>query len=120
MRARSAVTHVFAGIPVSDFAERYAWYAGLFGRAADMFPHDREAVWHLSSSASVYVVDDAERAGNGLITLAVADLNACEEHLRAHGFALVAQAVGTAPRRLTVTDEDGNRITFFEAPAVSA
>ena len=38
------MTHAFAGVAVSDFAAAYEWYVRLFGRAADMFPTDGEAV----------------------------------------------------------------------------
>jgi catechol 2,3-dioxygenase-like lactoylglutathione lyase family enzyme len=115
MQSRAVkITHAFAGIAVTDFPTAYEWYVHLFGRAADMFPHDREAVWRFTSTASVYVVGDPGRAGNGLVTLAVADLEACEDRLRANGVPLTEQAGGNAPRRLTATDEDGNTITFFE------
>jgi catechol 2,3-dioxygenase-like lactoylglutathione lyase family enzyme len=111
------ITHEFAGIAVTDFATAYDWYVRLFGRPADIFPHDSEAVWHLTSSASVYVVGDPEHAGNALVTLAVADLAARADRLRASGFVLAEQSGAAAPRRLSVTDDDGNTITFFEDPA---
>jgi len=109
-----AITHAFAGVAVTDFAAAHDWYVRLFGRAADMLPHDSEAVWRLSAWVSVYVVADPERAGNGLLTLAVADLDACADRLRADGFELTEHAEGTAPRRLTVNDDDGNTISFFQ------
>jgi catechol 2,3-dioxygenase-like lactoylglutathione lyase family enzyme len=111
-----AVTHSFAGLPVENFSSANAWYARLFGRAADMFPTDGEAVWHVTSSSSVYVVADPERAGNGLVTVAVADLDAWASRVRADGLELTEQTGGAAPRRLTATDDDGNRITFFHDP----
>jgi hypothetical protein len=64
-----SVTHLFAGIAVSDFAAARRWYEALFGRPPDMLPMEGEAVWH-----------------------------------------------ATAPRQLTVTDDDGNCIKFFEDP----
>jgi hypothetical protein len=76
------VTHTFGGVAVTDFAAAYQWFMRLFGRAADMFPHDGEAVWRLTPAASVYVVHDAERAGHSLLTLAVDDLDACASHPR--------------------------------------
>lgn len=115
-----AITHAFVGIPVSDYSTAYGWYARLFGRAADMFPRDGEAVWRLTSSSSVYVVGDRERAGHGLLTLAVADLGLRAGRLRAEGFALTEQSGGGAPRRVMITDDDGNTITFFEDPAKEA
>ncbi len=85
---------------------------------ADMFPHDGEAVWRLTSSSSVYVVGDTERAGSGLNTLAVDDLDAYASKLRAGGLALTERSGGDAPRRLMITDDDGNSITFFQDPTL--
>jgi hypothetical protein len=113
------VTHTFAGLPVSDYAAAYGWYARLFGRPADMFPHEHEAVWRLTPTASVYVVEDRERAGSGLVTLALDDLDAHERRLSADGLALTEQADGADPRRLTIKDADGNGLTFFHDPSQS-
>jgi catechol 2,3-dioxygenase-like lactoylglutathione lyase family enzyme len=111
------VTHTFGGVAVTDFAAAYQWFVRLFGRAADMFPHDGEAVWRLTTSASVYVVHDAERAGHSLLTLAVGDLDACASHLRENGFAYSEHSDGGAPLRLLVKDDDGNTIALFQDPA---
>jgi catechol 2,3-dioxygenase-like lactoylglutathione lyase family enzyme len=114
-----AVTHTFAGLPVADYATAYDWYVRLLGRPADMFPHDREAVWRLTPTASVYLVQDGERAGSGLVTLALDDLGAHERRLTAHGLAFTEQLGGAAPRRLVVKDADGNSLTFFHDPSHS-
>ena len=114
-----AVTHTFAGLPVSDYAAAYEWYVRLLGRPADMFPLEREAVWQLTPTSSVYVVQDSERAGSGLVTLAVDDLDANEERLTADGLALTEQSGGASPQRLVIEDADGNSLTFFHDPSQS-
>jgi catechol 2,3-dioxygenase-like lactoylglutathione lyase family enzyme len=114
------VTHGFIGVPVSDFTAAYEWYVQLFGRGADMFPRDDEAVWRLTSSSSVYVVGDPGRSGNGLLTLAVDDLQVHANRLRSEGLALAEQSAGNGPPRLMISDRDGNRITFFQDPALQA
>jgi glyoxylase I family protein len=111
-----ATTHVFAGLAVADYGAAYAWYARLFGRRADMFPHDMEAVWRFSPSCSIYVVHDPKRAGRGLVTVAIDDLAAHEGRLREAGIAFDLQAEGSTPRRLVVEDADGNTLTFFRDP----
>jgi len=111
------VTHSFAGLAVAEYSAAYDWYVRLLGRPADMFPHDREAVWRLTPGGSIYVVEDPERAGRGLLTLALDDLDAHERRLREGGVAYTAQSDGAAPRRLKVIDLDGNTLTFFEDPA---
>jgi catechol 2,3-dioxygenase-like lactoylglutathione lyase family enzyme len=114
-----AVTHTFAGLPVSDYAAAYEWYVRLLGRPADMFPHEREAVWQLTPTSSIYVVQDSERAGSGLVTLALDDLDANEERLSAEGLALTERSGGASPRRLLIKDADGNSLTFFHDPSQS-
>jgi catechol 2,3-dioxygenase-like lactoylglutathione lyase family enzyme len=114
-----AVTHTFAGLPVADYASAYDWYVRLLGRGADIFPHERESVWRLTPTSSIYVVQDAERAGRALVTLALDDLDAHESRLRDGGFMLTEEARGSAPRRIAVSDTDGNTLVFFEDPSTS-
>lgn len=111
------ITHTFAGLPVADYGVGYEWYRRLLGRAADMFPHDTEAVWRLTPTSAVYVVQDPERAGNGLLTVAVENLDEHERRLREAGIAFAELSAGGAPRRLAVRDQDGNVLTFFQDPA---
>jgi hypothetical protein len=114
------VTHLFSGVTVSDFDLACDWYERLFDSPPDSLPTEGEAIWHLASSASVYIAADPERAGNGVLTLAVKSL----EDLRA-GFArrgLVAEegAELNGLRTLLVTDADGNMVKFFEDPSAAA
>jgi len=111
------VTHTFAGLPVADYATAYDWYVRLLGRDADMFPHERECVWRLTATGSIYVVQDSEGAGRALVTLAIEDLGAHEQRLRDNELIFTEEASGAAPRRLVVSDIDGNRLVFFEDPA---
>jgi catechol 2,3-dioxygenase-like lactoylglutathione lyase family enzyme len=110
-------THLFAGLPVSDFGTARPWYARLLGREPDMLPQAGEAVWRLTSKGSIYVVADPERAGSGLVAIAVADLDAVASRLAAGGVAFerVLSRSGP-PERLVAADADGNRITLFESP----
>jgi catechol 2,3-dioxygenase-like lactoylglutathione lyase family enzyme len=114
-----AVTYTFAGLPVADYAVSYDWYVRLLGRRADMFPHEKEAVWRMTPNSSIYLVEDAERAGSGLITLALDDLDAHERRLGERGVAYTERASADAPRRLVVRDMDGNTLAFFQDPALS-
>ena len=109
-----SVTHLFAGIAVSDFAGARRWYEALFGRPPDMLPTEGEAVWQVTTSASVYVIADPPRAGSALVTISVSDLDEHVTALVARGLTLREEKGGpTAPRQLTVTDDDGNCIKFF-------
>jgi catechol 2,3-dioxygenase-like lactoylglutathione lyase family enzyme len=111
------ITLVFAGVAVSVYESARGWYERLLGRPPDMLPTNDEAVWQLASTGSIYVVADRERAGMGLITIAVNDL---EEHLAAPGEHGIPSARTDAreagPRKVVVNDPDGNTISFFEDP----
>jgi hypothetical protein len=110
------ITHTFSGLPVRRYMKAYEWYARLLGREADMFPHETEAVWRLTASGAIYVVEDPDRAGGGLLTLALEDLDGQERHLREAGLVFSNDVSGDAPRRLVVNDPDGNRLSFFQGP----
>jgi len=112
-----AVSFMFAGLAVADYTAAYDWYVRLLGREADMFPHEKEFVWRLTPTSSIYVVEDRELAGHGLVTLALDDLEVQERRMREGGFAFTEETSGSAPRRLVVTDADGNMLTFFQDPA---
>lgn len=62
-------------MPVGDFAEALPWYEKLIGSPPSMFPHETEAVWELAPERFVYVVQRPERAGRGLLTIMVDDLD---------------------------------------------
>lgn len=111
------VTHTFGGVAVTDFTAAYEWYVRLFGRAADMFPHDAEAVWRLTPTASVYVVPDTEHSGHALITLAVDDLDAYSRYFRDTEIAYTEHFGDGPPRRLLISDDDGNTIALFQDSA---
>lgn len=111
------ITHAFAGLPVADYKTAYPWYVRLLGRGADMFRHDSECVWRLTSASSIFLVQDPEQAGSALLALAVDDLDAHKQRTEAAGFLFVVHESGVAPRRLMVTDTDGNKLTFFHDPS---
>jgi catechol 2,3-dioxygenase-like lactoylglutathione lyase family enzyme len=112
-----AITHTFAGLPVADYTAAYDWYARLLGRDADMFPHDTECVWRLTPTSSIYVAQDPERAGSALVSLALDDLDDHERRLRDANLAFSDEATESGPRRLIVSDLDGNRLAFFQDPS---
>jgi catechol 2,3-dioxygenase-like lactoylglutathione lyase family enzyme len=100
-----AITHLFAGIPVSDYDAAVAWYERLLGRPPDRLPTDGEAMWHVRDGGSIYVVVDAARAGRALVTVAVDDLGDLPSQPGPGGMATAV-----------LDDPDGNRIKLFEDP----
>ncbi|HTJ69712.1 MAG TPA: VOC family protein [Actinospica sp.] len=106
---------VFAGMPVSDLGVAVDWYTRLIGRAADVPVNETEVMWQLADSAFVYVVLDPEHAGSSVLSLAVADLDAAVAEAAERGVpGGPIELVGTAGRRATCTDPDGNRVALIQ------
>ena len=115
MAPPAKVTHLFAGIAVSEFERMAAWYERLLGRPPDIVPHAREVMWSATAAGSIYVVADADHAGSALLTLAVADLDSLLLDLAKRGIdAGPVEKVGAGGRKATVVDPEGNRIAFAQ------
>src|SRR5918992_3903224 len=80
----SAITDLFAGVPVSTLDASIDWYTRFFGRPPDSRVGD-EVLWKIDEHAWVFIVPNAPRAGAGRITFAVAGLEALLERLTARG-----------------------------------
>jgi catechol 2,3-dioxygenase-like lactoylglutathione lyase family enzyme len=86
------------------------------GTTPDFFPNENEAVWQLAGTGWIYLVGDADRAGQALLTLLVEDLEDLVVEVAERGPAV--GAIDTVPgvvRKAVVRDPDGNTITFGEA-----
>ena len=71
----SAITHLLAGMPVSDLDASIDWYTRFFGRHPDMRAGD-EVVWDVDEHASLFIEPNAARAGAGWIIFPDPDGNA--------------------------------------------
>jgi predicted enzyme related to lactoylglutathione lyase len=109
--------HVFAGIAVEDYDRAIAWYERLFGRSADVIVRENnEAMWQVSDSGWVYVVRDAGRSGNALLTMLVDDLDKKVDELQTRGF--TGLDIETEPgryRKVTIEDPEGNTVAIGQA-----
>jgi hypothetical protein len=81
---QGAITHLIAGVPVSQLGAAIDWYTRLFGRAPDLRAGE-EILWDIDEHATLFIEPDAARAGAGRVTLAVAGLDALLERLAAEG-----------------------------------
>jgi predicted enzyme related to lactoylglutathione lyase len=105
----------FTGVPVRDLSSGRDFFERIFGRVADVEVAVDEAMWRVAETAWLYVVVDAARAGNGLVALSVADLNATLAELSGRGISPVAvEAVGEGGRKATVLDLDGNAVAIIQ------
>ena len=109
------IDYVFSGLPVSNRDRAMAWYERLLGRPATFVPNEIEAIWQLAATASVYVIADPDRAGGGIVTLAVDDLEAHIAEAAARGIAMGAiEEIPGAGRKSRVFDPDGNAVSLVQ------
>jgi hypothetical protein len=110
------IEQIFAGIATTDHEAAFGFYERVLGKPPDMLPTDGEAVWQVAGAGWIYVVADPARAGRGLLTLMVDDLETHVAGLRGRG--LAPGAIETVPglfSKAELTDLDGNRVTFAQA-----
>ena len=110
------ITDVLAGLPVTSLDAALDWYERLFGRPPDARPMDGLADWHFADTSTVQLVEDAERAGGGLLTLTTSDVQAQAEALRQRGVDIEPVDETTSEKVLfaSVSDPEGNLITLVE------
>lgn len=109
------VHKVFAGVLVSDLAAATEWYTRAFGRPHDSAPMSELVEWQLLEQGWVQVVHDEERAGHSSVALVVESLADQVAALVAAGIATgEVQSTPGFARTVTVTDPDGNWVTFVE------
>jgi catechol 2,3-dioxygenase-like lactoylglutathione lyase family enzyme len=108
--------HLFAGLRVTDFASARAWYERLLGEPT-FFPHATEVVWTLADDRSVYIVEDTDGAGHGVVTIFVGDLDARMAEIAGRGLHPdERQTYSDGVRKVIYRDPDGNEIGFGGAP----
>jgi catechol 2,3-dioxygenase-like lactoylglutathione lyase family enzyme len=110
------INKVLAGIAVTDHDRARDWYERLLGRPPDARPMDGLAEWHYAGTGSIQVVEDAQHAGNSLLTLAVDDLRDRVAELEEAALAPGALDDTTSEKVLfaTIADPEGNAITLVE------
>ena len=112
----SAITNLYAGVPVADLNASIDWYTRLFGRPPDMRAGD-EILWDLDEHATLFIEPNAANAGSGRITLGVVGLDALLERLVTDGIDHEPiETYSNGVRHTMVPDPDGNAIAFAEVP----
>src|SRR5215475_8275182 len=113
---QGAITHLIAGVPVSELGAAIDWYTRLFGRPPDLRAGE-EILWDIDEHATLFIEPDATRAGAGRVTLAVAGLDAFLERLAAEGIEHEPiEIYSNGVRHVKVPDPDGNAIALAELP----
>jgi len=107
--------HLFAGLRVRDYHAARSWYERLLGEPT-FFPHDTEAVWTLAEDRSVYIVEDADRAGSSVVTIFLDDLDTYVAAIAARGLEPDEQETySNGVRKIVYRDPDGNEVGFAGA-----
>ena len=110
------ITHLIAGVPVSDLDVSLDWYTRFFGRPPDMRAGD-EILWDIDEHATLFIEPNAAQAGAGRITFAVAGLDALLERLAAQRIEHEPiETYSNGVRHVKVPDPDGNAIACAEPP----
>jgi catechol 2,3-dioxygenase-like lactoylglutathione lyase family enzyme len=106
--------HVLAVVPVTDIDASNTWYQKLFGRPADNNPMPMLVEWQVVPGGWVQVFVDEERAGSGLVNVAVDDLRAHVEQARGRGLEPGGiEGVNKGVELCTLADPDGNLIRLI-------
>jgi catechol 2,3-dioxygenase-like lactoylglutathione lyase family enzyme len=112
----SAMTDLFAGVPVSDLDVGIDWYTRFFGRPPDSRVGD-EVLWEIDDHAWLFIEPNAAQAGAGRVTLAVTGLDAILARLAAADIETdPIETYSNGVRHVKVPDPDGNAIALAEPP----
>jgi hypothetical protein len=115
MGSAVAIDSVLAGNAVNDFVSALSWYERLLGCPADAAPMEGLAEWHFSEYGGIQLIHDEDRAGLSYVTLMVSSLDDQRAALRAAAIRVgPTQGTPGLAKVATVTDAEGNRITFAE------
>jgi predicted enzyme related to lactoylglutathione lyase len=106
---------IYGAIAVADIERAIVWYSKLFGRDVDARPMKAAAEWRLTSGGGVQLVLDAKRAGQSILTVSLANLDATIEETQARGITLQRlDNRGGQFQLAQVADPDGNVLTFAQ------
>jgi catechol 2,3-dioxygenase-like lactoylglutathione lyase family enzyme len=115
-----AITHLFAGVPVSELDASIDWYTRFFGRPPDRRVGE-EILWEIDEHAWLFIEPNEAQAGAGRITLAVSGLDALLARLAAQDIKHEPiETYSNGVRHVKVPDLDGNAIALAEPPDAGA
>ncbi|WP_328795281.1 DUF2867 domain-containing protein [Jannaschia marina] len=112
--ATMPITAIYANLSCADLARSRAWYERVFDRVPDATPMEGLHEWHLGASAGFQLFHDAQKAGQGTVTLFADDLDAARARLAAAGPDLPEPQPGGPGRILQLRDPDGNLVVLVE------
>ncbi len=111
-----AVTTAFAVVPSVNLAAARGWWTRLLGREPDRVPMPSDLEWLFPEGGGMQLVDDAEHAGAGSVTLGVSDVDAELAGAAERGIEVPqAQTVPSGRFRIAMLhDLDGNTVVLAQ------
>jgi predicted dithiol-disulfide oxidoreductase (DUF899 family)/predicted enzyme related to lactoylglutathione lyase len=110
----TAIT-VLGALAVRDMTTARRWYEQLLAKPPDDVPMKEAAEWMITGSGSIQLVVAPDRAGRGLLTIGVDDIEGQLAAIERAGIAIDRKSLDSnAFRTVTIHDPDGNAITFAQ------
>ncbi len=109
-----AAERFFAVLCTSDIERATEWYSRFFERAPDRRPMPSLSEWH--GQGGLQVLERPDCAGQGLLTLMVANIDKARHSLIRRGLEVGEKQQGDVGGIAQLNDPDGNLITLA-APA---
>ena len=112
---------LFAGVATTELHGAMRWYEAVLGRPADITVNADEVMWRISDGGWLYLLQDAARAGQALVTISVADLDQAVADIAARGVdAPPIETIPGAGRKAPFTDPEGNLVALIEVLTTGA
>ena len=105
---------IYANLACADLARSTAWFETLLGRGPDAAPMSGLVEWHHADRAGLQLHGDAAKAGQGTLTLIVADLDGERARLEWAGWTVGPVEDADHTRILRFADPDGNLVVLAE------
>jgi catechol 2,3-dioxygenase-like lactoylglutathione lyase family enzyme len=109
------VTNATASMGVRDIEAARKWFERLFARPADLRPARTLLEWKFEGGGALQIYELPERAGNGSVTLAVADLEEQAAHLEKNHIDTSTRTADEYVKTIMIADPDDNHIAFAQA-----
>jgi predicted enzyme related to lactoylglutathione lyase len=100
----------FAVMCTTDIARATEWYSRLFDRRPDRQPMPSLSEWH--GQGGFQLLERADRAGQGFLTLMVDDIDQAREMLLERGLDVGKKQEGDVAGIAQLNDPDGNTVTL--------
>ncbi len=107
---------LYAAMFVKNIASSSEFYSKVLGRGPDDKPMDTLVQWRGFGSAGIQLFQDPSKAGKGIMTIVVPDLDATKSLLDTHSIEIDQIQQGDFGKISHLADPDGNVITLAEPP----